>query len=295
MNYNITMTNKIHFFPAKNEPKGVIVISHGMAEHLGRYDWFINQLNHDGFHVYGRNHRGHDPSINDKSKLGFFSSSNGWEKVVDDLKNVVIHASNNHSNLKIFLFGHSMGSWISLGCMINDIPIDGLIMSGSSKIKKLALKSQSMLIDIERLRLGQYGRSKIMDELSMRAFNKAFSPNRTASDWISDCNDNVDNYESDPFCGYLVTIQLWKDIVFGMDIVFNKHNYKKNIEIPILCISGSDDPVGESSKGVKRLASFLNEISNSKVETYFVDKARHEVLSGTKYEEAYSKIKSFIS
>jgi len=52
MNYNITMTNKIHFFPAKNEPKGVIVISHGMAEHLGRYDWFINQLNHDGFHVY---------------------------------------------------------------------------------------------------------------------------------------------------------------------------------------------------------------------------------------------------
>ena len=188
-----------------------------------------------------------------------------------------------------------MGSWISLGCMINDIPIDGLIMSGSSKIKKLALKSQSMLIDIERLRLGQYGRSKIMDELSMRVFNKAFSPNRTASDWISDCNDNVDNYESDPFCGYLVTIQLWKDIVFGMDIVFNKHNYKKNIEIPILCISGSDDPVGESSKGVKRLASFLNEISNSKVETYFVDKARHEVLSGTKYEEAYSKIKSFIS
>ena len=35
----------------------VIVISHGMAEHLGRYEWFINQLNHDGFHVYGRNHR----------------------------------------------------------------------------------------------------------------------------------------------------------------------------------------------------------------------------------------------
>ena len=73
-----------------------------------------------------------------------------------------------------------------------------------------------------------------------------------------------------------------------------KDNYKKIIETPILCISGSDDPVGESSKGVKRLALFLKEISNSSVETYFVDKARHEVLSGTKYEEAYSVIKSFI-
>ena len=57
MHYNITMTNKIHFFPAKNEPQGVIVISHGMAEHLGRYDWFINQLNHDGVHFNIKTHK----------------------------------------------------------------------------------------------------------------------------------------------------------------------------------------------------------------------------------------------
>ena len=36
-----------------NEDKvnGVVIISHGMAEHMGRYSWLINKLNNDGYHV----------------------------------------------------------------------------------------------------------------------------------------------------------------------------------------------------------------------------------------------------
>ena len=52
---------------------GVVQISHGMAEHIGRYEHFINYLNEEGFHVIIHNHRGHGDRLVD-GRMGFFSS-----------------------------------------------------------------------------------------------------------------------------------------------------------------------------------------------------------------------------
>ena len=52
---------------------GVVQISHGMAEHMGRYEHFISFLNEAGFHVIIHNHRGHGDRLID-GKIGFFES-----------------------------------------------------------------------------------------------------------------------------------------------------------------------------------------------------------------------------
>ncbi|MDA1083821.1 MAG: alpha/beta hydrolase, partial [Proteobacteria bacterium] len=50
---------------------GVVHISHGMAEHVGRYKWLISKFNQEGYHVYAANHRGHGSWINTDNPKGF--------------------------------------------------------------------------------------------------------------------------------------------------------------------------------------------------------------------------------
>ena len=42
-----------------SQPKGIVHICHGKAEHIGRYKWLTSKLNNDGYHVISIDHRGH--------------------------------------------------------------------------------------------------------------------------------------------------------------------------------------------------------------------------------------------
>ena len=80
--------------PSTVEPiVGLIQISHGMAEHKGRYQEFVNFLNTNGFHVAIYDHRGHGDRILD-NRIGFFDNDNGWNLVVDDL--LAVHSETNN-------------------------------------------------------------------------------------------------------------------------------------------------------------------------------------------------------
>ena len=59
------MTNSLYSenLTSKPVPKGVLIISHGMAEHIGRYKWLTSKLNLDGYHVISKDHRGHGRNI----------------------------------------------------------------------------------------------------------------------------------------------------------------------------------------------------------------------------------------
>ena len=43
------MTNNLYYedISSSTNLKGVFIISHGMAEHIGRYSWLIKNLNND--------------------------------------------------------------------------------------------------------------------------------------------------------------------------------------------------------------------------------------------------------
>ncbi len=51
-------------------PKGVVQISHGMAEHARRYDAFAQFLNANGYIVYADDHRAHGMTSTKQSKKG---------------------------------------------------------------------------------------------------------------------------------------------------------------------------------------------------------------------------------
>ena len=63
MDINMTNNDYYEFETANHNLKGLVVISHGMAEHIGRYSWLIEKLNADGYSVIAKDHRGHGKNI----------------------------------------------------------------------------------------------------------------------------------------------------------------------------------------------------------------------------------------
>ena len=296
MNLNTSIDKKYiyRYLSSNKQINGVFHISHGMAEHIGRYNWLINKLNEDGYHVIAIDHRGHGKRVEDNLK-GYFADKDGWDHVVNDLVDIIEESSREFPDLKQYLIGHSMGSWIALSAVQKNIKIDGLILSGSSKVPSSLLRFQKSLLMILILIFGKKSYGKYFDEMILGSYNKFFSPNRTAKDWISSDNLNVDEYINDPMCGFVVTNGLWLDLANGMIDVFEHKKYAGTDKgLRVFLISGSKDPVGQNGKGVSSLYKFLKDIfPNTSMD--IIKNARHEVFSEKNKKDNYQKLIRFIS
>ena len=71
-------------------PIGHIHLLHGMAEHIERYDEFAQFLVGKGFLVSGHDHRGHGKTAEKNGELGYFAESNGFERVTEDVREVLL-------------------------------------------------------------------------------------------------------------------------------------------------------------------------------------------------------------
>eukprot|EP00484_Ammonia_sp_Unknown_P028563 CAMPEP_0197036466 /NCGR_PEP_ID=MMETSP1384-20130603/13965_1 /TAXON_ID=29189 /ORGANISM="Ammonia sp." /LENGTH=400 /DNA_ID=CAMNT_0042466647 /DNA_START=35 /DNA_END=1237 /DNA_ORIENTATION=+ len=92
-----------------SKPKGIVIISHGLAEHVQRYEHLAQQLNAKGFNVYGIDHQGHGCSDGDRSYVENF------QHYVNDLLyfSQGVAEEWDEFQIPIFLFGHSMGGLIA--------------------------------------------------------------------------------------------------------------------------------------------------------------------------------------
>ena len=57
-----------YLFDKVENPKGVVMVVHGMGEHMGRYIHFAEYLNSRGYIVFGDDHRGHGFSETDADR-----------------------------------------------------------------------------------------------------------------------------------------------------------------------------------------------------------------------------------
>ena len=289
------MTNNLYFENISSDPnpKGVFIISHGMAEHMGRYKWLISKLNDDGYHVISRDHKGHGKNIVNGETQGFFSDNNGWLKVRDNLKETISHAENKFPNLSCFLLGHSMGSWIALSTLHNKSSIKALILTGSSKLSRPSIILNIIIIKIDIILNGKLNKSTIMDTLSMRRFNSQYKPNKTPNDWISSDEDSVNEYTNDPLCGFTVTSGLWLDLCRGLLMIFNKDYYSNlNYHIPILIISGKEDAASNNSLLSIKLYEFLSKIFSNV--SHKIVNSRHEVFTDLTKKSSYNLLSKYI-
>jgi alpha-beta hydrolase superfamily lysophospholipase len=269
------------------QPRLIVQIVHGLAEHAGRYVRLAQALNAAGYAVYANDHRGHGRTAKSKDELGFFAEQDGWRKCVDDLWRLNRQVAATHPGIPIVMLGHSMGATLAEQFMGDhgDV-LAGVVLSGANGKPTTLAALGRQITRAERLRLGARGKSKLVQSLTFEAFNKKFAPARMQFDWLSRDPAEVDKYVADPLCGFAATVQLWVDLLDGWAAVSRpEHRRRVPRNLPIYVIAGGRDPV---SGNARQLGPWIDEYRAAgfdKLEQRIYPEARHELFNETNREE----------
>jgi alpha-beta hydrolase superfamily lysophospholipase len=272
--------------------KAVVQIAHGMAEHSARYKRFAEKLTANNFGVYANDHRGHGQTEGTIENLGYFADNNGWDLVVSDMNQLTSIIKNTYPNVPLFLFGHSMGSFLCRDYMFTfSSNIAGVILSATAGDPGLLGNLGIIISKIESMIKGKKTQSPLLDNLSFGSFNKPFKPNRTKFDWLSRDNAEVDKYVDDPFCGTIFKAGFFNDLLKGIKKIntpFNINSIPK--DLPVYLFSGSDDPVGDFTKGVQKIYKSYKKAGIKNLKMKFYENGRHEMLNEINREEVFNDI-----
>jgi alpha-beta hydrolase superfamily lysophospholipase len=273
-------------------PKAVVQIAHGMAEHSDRYARFGERLTAAGYAVYASDHRGHGGTARTPHEAGYFADDHGWDTVVDDMHLVTEHAREENPGLPFFLFGHSMGSFLSRSYVMRFAgDLDGLVLSGTAGDPG-ALGRVGLALATSQARLrGRRHPSGLMDQLTFGQYGAAFKPNRTKFDWLSRDEAEVDKYVADERCGNVFTTGFFVDLLGGLGTI-NSDSAVMRVpkNLPIHLVSGSLDPVGDKGKGVQQVADQYRRLGVQDVSVKLWPEARHEVLNETNRDEVMDEV-----
>ena len=277
--------------------KGIVQISHGMAEWAYRYNAFAKSLNQAGYIVYANDHRGHGLTAPKKEDIGYIPNNNGFECMVEDMRELNEFIKKEHPHLPIVLFGHSMGSFLSQRFIqLYGSNIQGLILSGSNGKQGSIINLGIMLAYIEMKVKGRKHKSALLNKLTFEGYNRAFAPNRTIFVWLSRDDRQVDLYIEDPYCGGVFTSSFYYDFLKGLKLITKKRNLKTiPKDLPIFIFSGSMDPVGFFGKGVENLVNMYKSVGVSNVSYKIYPGGRHEMLNELNRDEVIGDVITWIN
>ena len=261
----------IHEWLNAENPKGIVQIVHGMAEHGKRYEKFAEYLNVHGYYVIADDHRGHGKT--DRDSLGF-SAGDMFADTVRDEAAITDYYRKKYPDLNYFVFGFSYGSFLTQSYISKyGDKIDGAIIGGSSYKKDFEVYLGSI---VARLK-GEEEPAKLIEKRSFGAYAKQFEDRQ----WLSIDAENNAAYAKDPFSGFACSNRFYRDFFKGLKSLYTK-TYIAGLEkaLPLLLVSGENDPVGSMGKGVRKLYRFYTEKAGmKKVSLTLFQNSRHEFLN----------------
>lgn len=254
------------------EPRGVVQVAHGLAEHSARYDRFARALNEAGYSVRATDHRGHGASI--AGTPGDFGDA-GFDGLIAD---VAAYGASLRGDLPLFLFAHSMGSFAAQSVILDHSEqYDGVVLSGSTALDVLAAAM-----------------AQSEGPAGLEAFNVGFE-HRTGYEWLSRDEAEVDLYVADPWCGFDLP-EATVPALFGAAAKLADPAVLAGIrsDLPLLIASGSDDPLSGGGELVQLLGQRYRDAGLVDVTVTVYDGARHEILNETNRDEVTADIVAWL-
>lgn len=273
-------------------PTAHVHIIHGMAEHIGRYEEFARFLAKNGFAVSSHDQRGHGRTAERHGAYGFFADFDGFNRVVEDVEEVLKTVQPQIGELPLIIFGHSMGSFVARRYIqLHSGKISKVVVSGTGGDPGAAGKA-GLLFALAAARFsGKRAVNPILGKLTFGSFNKPFKDEGSPFAWLSRDKEAVEKYESDPMCGRPSTNQFYVDLFQGLSLIHKKEEVEKmRKDLPVLLISGSEDPVGDNGKGLFSAAKQFQEAGMADVQLYLAEGGRHELLHETNKQQHFETI-----
>lgn len=278
------------------EIKAVVQIVHGIAEYIERYDNFANYLNARGWLVVAEDHMGHGQSINGEGIQGYFHG--GWFAAVADTYHLLKTTKAKNPDIPYVLFGHSMGSFItrSILCKYPDSGISAAVICGTGWQPRVAVTACIGICQAVCNKTGEQKPNEKLQNLVFGSYNNRVEHPRTPYDWLSRDSKIVDDYIAHPLCGFIPSCGLLRDMMIGIRYIERKENLAQmNKELPVLFLSGGDDPVGNYGKGVRQAAQEFRNAGMKHVSEQIYPLGRHEILNEINRDEVYRKTADWIA
>lgn len=279
----------------EDEVRAVVQIAHGMVEHIGRYRAFAAYLTENGIAVIGHDHLGHGKTSRPEDR-GHFADGGGAAFVIRDMRKLTGYGKKRFPGVKLFLLGHSMGSFLTR-CYLTvycDGP-DGIILTGTGGQALPLVAAGYALSRLACFLDGERGRSSLLLKLSTGDYNRAFRPNVTKCDWLTRDVAEARKYEQDELCHFRFTNGAYRDF-FGIILLTTRREKAGAVRtgIPMLILSGDRDPVGQNTRGVRRVYERYSKTGVRDLTLGFYAGARHEILNETNRGEVYGDILEWI-
>ena len=254
------------------DPRGVVQVAHGLAEHSARYDRFARSVNDSGYTVRASDHRGHGGSI--AGTPGDFGAA-GFEALITDM---AAYGASLRGGPPLFLFAHSMGSFAAQSVILtHSEQYAGVVLSGSTALDVLAA-----------------GMAEAEGPVGLEAFNAGFE-HRTGYEWLSRDETEVDRYVADPLCGFDLPDET-VPALFGAARTLADPTSLAGVRcgLPLLVVSGSEDPLAGGGQLVELLGRRYRDAGLVDVTVKLYDGARHEILNETNRDEVTSDVVAWL-
>ncbi|MFV0346765.1 MAG: alpha/beta fold hydrolase [Bacteroidales bacterium] len=285
-------------YEAENEEiRATILILHGMQEHSGRYEEIAESFADKGFAVLTYDHLGHGKTAKNEGELGFFGDKEPARQVVYDAKTMAEYLESLYPNVPHFIFGHSMGSFISR-CLLQEISnrFDGAVIVGTGG-KIVGAKLGKVYLSVLNA-ISPRKRSRFVNNAFSKMNNKCFTKDEgaTSTSWLSLSKSNQEAFSKDKLNGIPFTNNGFHTLL-SLNISATKRHWAKNISknLPFLFISGASDPIGDFGKGVSKTVELMRKDGFEEIQLKLYPNMRHEILNEDIKEQVYADIMQWMS
>lgn len=278
-----------------NPPIGIIQILHGMNEHIERYEHVAKYYNDQGFVVCGHDILGHGKSVIDNDHRGYFAKKKAPQILIDDAHELTVKVKELHPNLPVTLLGYSFGSLIARNYLKQySEEINKLILIGSpnhGKFKMLYGKVAATFVSLYKG--GPFYRSRFLENQTTGSFKKYYKTNNKIA-WMSKDEAFLTDYVNDPLCRYRFTVNGYKTMFSLISKANSKLKKVPNKDIPILILSGKDDPVTNMGEAAIKLNEIFKKkkFTRSRYKTY--NTMRHSLFNEVEKDIVLNDILFFL-
>ena len=279
------------WLPESGDPKALLLVVHGLAEHAGRYADFAEVAVQKGYAVYAPDLRGQGKTASIASELGILDND-GWNFIVNDLRLLANKMKDDYPNLPFFLFGHSLGGEIAQDYMIRwGSELKGVVLSApQSQQPAYILLLGELLGKLEIKKLGPLAPSKTFQKLAWEKFNKPFKPEETDFDWISTDPKEAKKYADDNLCGWTPSTVFATEITRGFKRIHKKANREMVPDnLPVFVLCGTQDSSNNFSKSVKTFIKKYKGLGKN-IDSKFYPGKRHDLLHEVNRDEVTQDI-----
>ena len=285
-----------YYHPEHIAVRAVAVICHGMGEHISRYEEFIGFLCQKGIAVYGCDHLGHGDSVNaEQPEYGFFGENEKTLDVLVENQRILVETvRKKYRHLPLLMFGHSMGSFVVRKYMVTyGDTVDGVILCGTGGANK-AVGVGIALLSLISLFGGKKKRSQLADKLMFGGYNKRF-PGEGEHGWLTKDDEYRQKYAADPKSNFIFTVSATQCLLRTHKEVNAPEWYGMVPQgLPVLIVSGEDDPVGNYGEGVAQVYGGLEDAELCMLKMKLYQNDRHNILHEIDRETVFADLLAFI-